>query len=73
MRDRRIFALYKGDTYLMDGTIREIAKKRGVKESSIRFLTTPAYHKRISNKIATQKKPTKGYLEIVCLDGDDDA
>ncbi|WP_298594804.1 hypothetical protein [uncultured Mitsuokella sp.] len=43
MKDKRVFALYKGDTWLMDGTIEEIAAARGCKPWSIYFLTTPVY------------------------------
>lgn len=28
IRDNHIYALYRGDTYLMDGTLEEIAEKR---------------------------------------------
>lgn len=41
-----VYALYKGDKYLMDGTIYPIAKAQGCKESSVRFLGTPAYRRR---------------------------
>ena len=41
MKDKRVFALYKGDTWLMDETIEEIAAARGCKPWSIYFLTTP--------------------------------
>ena len=65
---RKIYALYKGDEYLMDGTIKEIANRRGVKESSIYFLLMPAYQRRIAAKMAKAKKPSKGYLELVRLE-----
>ena len=35
IRDNHIYALYRGDTYLMDGTLEEIAEKRGVKRVTL--------------------------------------
>ena len=69
MKDNRIFAPYKGDEYLMDGTIREIAKARGVKEDSIRFLTRPAYTQRVEKLMAEATRPSRGYLTMVYLEG----
>lgn len=42
----KIYALYKGDTYITGGTIIELAEFRGVKESSIRFYKSNVYKKR---------------------------
>lgn len=42
----RIFALYKGDTYIMDGTVSEIAARLGISEFSVRMYHTPTYQKR---------------------------
>jgi len=47
------YALYRGDVLLYHGTIREIAEKAGIKESSLTFLSTPTYIKR-------QEKREKG-------------
>ena len=43
------YSLYKGDKELAFGTIREIAKKMGVKYRTIYFYTTPTYKKRCGN------------------------
>lgn len=40
------YALYKGQDLLIIGTIKEIAKARGVKEGTIRYYRTPTYRKR---------------------------
>lgn len=40
------YAIYKGDTYLFGGTIKDLAKYLGVSERTIRFYTTPVYRKR---------------------------
>lgn len=69
MKDKRVFALYKGDTWLMDGTIEEIAAARGCKPWSIYFLTTPVYKKRVRKREAARKKQSKGSLKMVYISG----
>lgn len=41
-----IYALYKGDTFICEGTIKEIAQAQGIKEESVLFYGTPAYQRR---------------------------
>lgn len=41
-----MYALYKGDEFLCMGTIKEIAKKMGVSERTIRFYSSPVYQRR---------------------------
>jgi DNA-binding NarL/FixJ family response regulator len=43
---RKIYALYKGETLLADGTVNEIAEKMGVKISTVRYYKTNAYQRR---------------------------
>lgn len=43
---RGYYALYKGDLELASGTIKEIAKKMGVNESTIRYYKTGAYRRK---------------------------
>lgn len=38
--NRNIYAVYKGGQYIMDGTIPEIARARGIKEKSVKFFLT---------------------------------
>ena len=47
--NEKIFALYKGETLLADGTLKEIAAKMGVQVESIRYYKTPAYQRRAKN------------------------
>lgn len=42
----KIYALYKGDKLLADGTLLQIAHKMGVKLRTIAFYKTPTYKKR---------------------------
>ena len=57
------YALYKGDKFIMLGTIPIIAKKMGVKERTIRFYKSPTYKKR--------KQNSKDYLELVEIEEDE--
>ena len=45
----RQWALYKGDEFIADGTIAEIAAKTGKTFDTLRFYTTPAYQRRVEN------------------------
>lgn len=45
-----IYALYRGEAFITEGTIKEIAKYRNVKPKSIEFLARPAYKKRTKGK-----------------------
>ena len=55
----KIYALYKGDKLLADGTLLQIAHKMGVKLKTIKFYKTPTYLKR--------RKNSKNYRELVEL------
>lgn len=42
----KIYALYKGDKFIITGTIYQIANYLGVKQSTVKFYSMPAYLKR---------------------------
>lgn len=44
----KIYALYKGDEYIADGTLEEIAEKTGKKLASLEWMLTPSAKKRAS-------------------------
>lgn len=44
----KIYALYKGDEYVTDGTLEELAEKTGKKPASLKWMLTPAAKKRAS-------------------------
>lgn len=54
-------AVYKGDDLLCMGTIRECAKKLGVRPDTITFYMTPTYRKRV----ARRKKSSGNIREVV--------
>ncbi|MGX2968773.1 hypothetical protein [Ursidibacter sp. B-7004-1] len=46
MAYRQIYAAYRDDVNVADGTAEELARKLGVKPKTIRKWATPSYHKR---------------------------
>lgn len=46
------YALYKGDEFIVLGTVDEIAKFTGIKKESVTFYGTPTYKKRNSGENA---------------------
>ncbi|KEF40139.1 hypothetical protein M670_00155 [Schinkia azotoformans MEV2011] len=46
---KRIYALYKGDEYVTDGTIREISKETNKSIYFLKYMTYPSYEKRFGN------------------------
>lgn len=47
----RIYALYKGEQNLADGTLEEIARKTGKTYRSLKWMTYPIYKRRIQQRI----------------------
>ena len=45
---QRQYAVYKGDRFIMAGTLKEVSEKMGILPSSVQWLSTPAAHKRAS-------------------------
>ena len=56
-----IYALYKGDKFITEGTIKEIAEYTGLKESTIKYYGTNAYLKRVK----PHKHNKGGYKEVI--------
>ena len=61
---KRLYALYKGDLFIADGTIEEISDKTGKSTDHLRFMNTPAY--------AQRSVGSKNKLALVSLDDDAD-
>lgn len=60
IRNENIYALYRGDEYIMDGTLDEIAHARHVKRNSVQWMLHPSYLRRCALK-------RKNGKERVCL------
>lgn len=43
---KRIYALYKGESFVTEGTIREISKESGKTVDFLKWMTYPTYEKR---------------------------
>lgn len=50
MTYRQIYAAYRHDENVADGTVEELAKKLGVKPKTVRKWATPSYQKRNRGK-----------------------
>ena len=61
-KNEGIYALYKGDKFITDGTKKEIAKCIGVKVKTISYDATKAYEKRM--KKYKHKKGCKILIRI---------
>lgn len=64
MSKENIYAVYKGDEFIDLGTKKELAKKLNLKPSSVHFLSTPTYRKRI--------KDISNSLIVIRIDDDDE-
>ncbi|WP_077247809.1 hypothetical protein [Bacillus sp. FJAT-27225] len=59
---KRVYALYKGDDFLSEGTIREISKETGKSIYFLRYMRTPTYAKRLVKSTSR--------LQLIPLDDD---
>ena len=64
MAKPKIYAVYKGEEFITTGTLRELAAYFGIKQQTIKFMTTPAYKRRC--------KDGKNRREVFLLDDDDE-
>lgn len=60
MKKEYIYALYKGDKFITEGTKREIAAETGLKVSTLTFYATPSHLKRVK-----PHKHYKGFKELI--------
>ena len=61
-------AVYKGDDFVISGTVRLVAEKLGVRQRTIRYYLSPAYRRRLTEF----KKPTSGknVINVIRLEDD---
>lgn len=48
-QQKRIYALYRGERYIHDGTIRELAQELGIKFSTAQYYATKQHRDRAEN------------------------
>ena len=46
MMGKKRYALYRGDEFVDVGTAEEIAERQGIRPESVKWMSTPSYHKR---------------------------
>lgn len=59
-KNKKKFAIYKGDTFICSGTASECAEILGVKDETVRYYLTPTYKKRLRKR----KNPDECILAI---------
>lgn len=57
-----IYALYKGEDFIVDGTIKQIAEELCIKPHTVWFYKTPAYKKR-----GAKNENKRNRLELVLV------
>lgn len=72
IKSKRIYALYKGDKFIADGTLRELAYKTNRTYDTLYFYTTPAYQRRVEYFNKVRKNKTQGRIELVDLSDEAD-
>lgn len=60
-RSKQVYALYNGDEWIWDGTIKEIADHTKIKEENLLYLTYESVKKRRANDI----EPVGMWLEPI--------
>lgn len=49
-RKNRIYALYRGELNICDGTAEEIAEQTGLSVETIKFYASPSYRRRLQDR-----------------------
>jgi hypothetical protein len=65
-RKLNIYAVYRGEKFVCEGTAKECADYMGILEDSFRWYLTPSYQKRID-----KRKKTRKYLVVFRLEGEE--
>lgn len=68
IKAERLYALYKGDELIADGTMREIADKTSKTFNHIYFMSSPAYQRRIEKRRV--KRGMTNSLELIEIEED---
>ena len=65
-RNENIYALYKGEENIMDGTLDEIARARHIKRDTVQYMLTAAYRRRVDESSKDGKRRCR--LELVLVE-----
>lgn len=65
---KSIYAAYRGDRYVGEGTLSELAELLGVKRKTLLWYRCPAAKKRVEKTEANHKRRSKGGIHLVLLE-----
>lgn len=65
-RNENIYALYKGEENIMDGTLDEIARARHIKRATLQYMLTAVYRRRINEPSKNGERRCR--LELVLIE-----
>lgn len=65
-RNENIYAIYKGEENIMDGTLDEIARARHIKRATLQYMLTAVYRRRINEPSKNGKRRCR--LELVLIE-----
>lgn len=65
-RNENIYALYKGEKNIMDGTLDEIARARHIKRGTLQYMLTAVYRHRVNEPSKNGKRRCR--LELVLIE-----
>lgn len=60
------YVVYKGESFVCLGTIKECAQHMGVLPETVRYYTTPAYQRKLA-----KRKRARNYLTVSVLEEDE--
>lgn len=67
-KNMSIYAAYRGDRYIGEGTLSELAKVLNVKRKTLVWARTPTGRKRAEQIEAHRKNRSKGEIHLVLLE-----
>jgi len=70
--DKSIYALYKGNNYIMDGTLDEIAKQTGKSKRNLKRLTWKSYNEWVEEQEVVFDKNFENRLVLILLEDSKD-
>ena len=65
---KSIYAAYRGDCYVGEGTLSELAKLLKVKRRTLLWYRYPSAKKRVEKAEANRKIRSKGWIHLVLLE-----
>lgn len=67
-RNSNIYAAYKGDEYIMEGTLGELCKALGKNRRTLLLYTYPSYQARMEALRSQGKRKSRGRFSLVLVD-----